>query len=104
MELYNEGKISSPSFYIVITSSNVKRLYLGDIMRNEYVVISSMNKGECIIIDNEWKCQINYLEYIDFKYPSSGHTKWAYSTVKFDLKEKKTNNSLFLWYITSNWL
>ena len=61
-------------------------------MRNEYVknyVNSSMNKGECIIIDIEWKCQINYLEYVDFKYPSYGHTKWAYSTVKFDLKEKK---------------
>jgi hypothetical protein len=87
MELYNEGKISSPSFSIIITSSNVNRLYLGDIMKNEYVknyVNSSMNKGECKIIDNDWKCQIDYLEYVDFIRPSSSHTKWANSIVKFD--------------------
>ena len=92
MELYNEGKISSPSFSIIITSSNINRLYLGDIMKNEYVknyVNSSMNKGECKIIDNDWKCQIDYLEYVDFVHPSSSHTKWAYSIVKFDLKQKK---------------
>ena len=55
LELYNEGKISSPSFSIIITSSNVNRLYLGNIMKNEYVknyVNSSMNKGACSIIDN----------------------------------------------------
>jgi hypothetical protein len=87
MELYNEGLISSPSFSIIITSSNVNRLYLGDIMKNEYVknyVNSSMNKGECKIIDNDWKCQIDYLEYVDFIRPSSSHTKWANSIVKFD--------------------
>ena len=91
-ELYNEGKISSPSFSIIITSSNVNRLYLGDIMKNEYVknyVNSSMNKGECSIIDNSWKCKIEYLKYIDFEYPSSSRTKWAYSEVKFNLNEKK---------------
>ena len=37
MGLYNEGKISSPSFSIIITSSNVNRLYLGDIMKNDYI-------------------------------------------------------------------
>jgi len=92
MELYNEGKISSPSFSIIITSSNVNRLYLGDIMKNEYVknyVNTSMNKGECKIIDNDWKCQIDTLKYVDFKYPKSSHSKWASSIVKFDLKEKK---------------
>ena len=91
-ELYNEGKISSPSFSIIITSSNVNRLYLGDIMKNEYVknyVNSSMNKGECSIIDNSWKCKIDYLRYSDFEYPSSSRTKWAYSEVKFNLNEKK---------------
>jgi len=91
-ELYNEGKILSPSFSIIITSSNVNRLYLGDIMKNEYVknyVNSSMNKGECSIIDNSWKCKIEYLKYIDFEYPSSSRTKWAYSEVKFNLNEKK---------------
>ena len=35
MELYNEKKISSPSFTIIITPSNINRLYLGDIMKNE---------------------------------------------------------------------
>ena len=92
MELYNEGKISSPSFSIIITSSNVNRLYLGDIMKNEFVknyVNTSMNKGECKIIDNDWKCQIDTLEYVDFIHPSSSRSKWASSIVKFDLNEKK---------------
>ena len=48
-----------------------------------------MSIPQCKIIDNEWKCRINYLKYVDFKYRKSSHTKWAYSTVKFDLKEKK---------------
>ena len=69
MELYNKGRISSPSFSIIITTSNINRLYLGDIIKNEYIqnyVNSSMSKGESEIIDNEWKCQIDYLEYADF--------------------------------------
>ena len=55
MELYKEGKISSPSFSIIITSSNINRLYLGDIMKNDYIknyVDDSMTKGQCEIIDN----------------------------------------------------
>jgi hypothetical protein len=35
--LYNEGYLSSHSFSIIITSSNINRLYLGDIMKNEYI-------------------------------------------------------------------
>jgi hypothetical protein len=36
-ELYNEKYISSPSFSIIISSSNYNRLYLGDTMQNEYI-------------------------------------------------------------------
>ena len=36
-ELYNAGYLSSLSFSIIITKSNVNRLYLGDIMNNEYI-------------------------------------------------------------------
>ena len=91
IELYKEGKISSPSFSIFITSSNVNRLYLGNIMKNEYVnnyVNTSMNKGKCSIIDNSWKCRIKKIGYTDFKYHSSSHTKEANSEVKFNLTEK----------------
>ena len=92
MELYNEGKISSPSFSIIITSSKINRLYLGDIMKNEYIknyINTSMNKGECEIIDNKWQCKIERLEYIDFIFPSSNHRATDSSLVKFNLKENK---------------
>jgi len=65
-QLYDEGYLSSLSFSIIITSSNVNRLYLGDIMKNDYIkdyYNSLANKGECNIIDNNWKCQIKSLEY-----------------------------------------
>ena len=91
-ELYNEGKISSPSFSIIITSSNINRLYLGNIMKNEYVknyVNKSMNKGECQIIDDKWQCRINTIGYTDFKYSGSSRTKSASSMVKFNLKERR---------------
>ena len=92
LELYNEGKISSPSFSIIITSSNVNRLYLGNIMKNEYVknyVNSSMSKGACSIIDNSWKCKAISLYYIDFEYPDSSRESRVYSEVNFNLNEKK---------------
>ena len=92
-ELYNEKYISSPSFSIIISSSNYNRLYLGDIMQNEYIknyLNSSLNKGECKIIENNWKCKLKYIEYNALKY-----TQWdlqkesSFSTVTFDLKENK---------------
>ena len=92
MELYNEGKISSPSFSIIITSLNNNRLYLGDIMKNDYIknyINSSMNKGDCPVIGNYWQCHIEKLEYTDFKSPFSSFTKLENSMVKFNLNEKK---------------
>ena len=92
MELYNEGKISSPSFSIIITSLNNNRLYLGDIMKNDYIknyINSSMNKGDCPVIGNYWQCQMEKLEYTDFKSHLSSFTKWENSMVKFNLNEKK---------------
>ena len=70
-ELYNKGYISSPSFSIVITSSNINRLYLGDIMENEYIknylkILS--NKDECKIIEDNWKCKVKGIEYNDPNY------------------------------------
>ena len=99
-ELFNEGLISSPSFSIIITSSKINRLYLGDIMKNEYIknyVDSSMNKGECKIIANLWNCRVNKIEYTDFKYVSPP-TKRAYSTVSFDLKRDKLIIPYFYYY------
>ena len=88
-ELYNEGKISSPSFSVFITSSKVNRLYLGDIMKNEYIqnfVSNSMNKGECSIIDNSWKCKVKILQYADFIYDTPQNI-FVSSNVSFDLKQ-----------------
>ena len=92
MELYKEGKITSPSFSIIITSSNINRLYLGDIMKNDYIknyVNNSMNKGECEIIDNKWQCRTEYIIYTDFEYSGSGGKSSTKSLVKFNLKENK---------------
>ena len=92
LELYKEGKISSPSFSIIITSLNNNRLYLGDIMKNDYIknyVNESMNKGECNIVGNNWQCQIEKLEYTDFKSHKSSFTQRDHSMVKFNLNEKK---------------
>ena len=47
-QLYDEGYLSSLSFSIIITSSNVNRFYLGDIMENDYIrnyYHFSVNKG-----------------------------------------------------------
>ena len=91
-ELYQEGKISSPSFSIIITSSNVNRLYLGDILKNDYIkdyVSTEMNKGECDIIDNKWKCKLQYVGYTDFIYISSHEKRNANALVKFDLTQNK---------------
>ena len=91
-ELYNEGKILSPSFSIIITSSNFNRLYLGDIMKNDYIknyINSSMNKGECDIINNKWQCKLENVGYIDFIYNLSNGKKSSNSIVKFDLKQNK---------------
>ncbi len=92
-ELYNKKYISSPSFSIIVTSSNINRFYLGDIMENEYIknnLKSSINKGDCKIIENTWKCEIKYLEYNALR-----STDWelqkkrCYSTLSFDLKDNK---------------
>ena len=92
-ELYNEKYISSPSFSIIISSSNYNRLYLGDIMQNEYIknyLNSSLNKGECNIIENNWKCKLKYIEYNALNYPQWDlQTERSFSTVTFDLKENK---------------
>jgi hypothetical protein len=92
-ELYNNGHISSPSFSIIITSSNINRLYLGDIMENEYIknyLNSSMNKGDCKIIDNNWKCELKGIEYNALKYLNWEKLIYkANSTVSFNLKENK---------------
>ena len=91
-ELYQEGKISSPSFSIIITSSNVNRLYLGDILKNDYIkdyVSTEMNKGECDIINNKWQCKLQSVGYTDFIYISSHEKRNANALVKFDLTQNK---------------
>ena len=92
-ELYNEGYISSPSFSIIVTSSNVNRLYLGDIMENEYIsnyINTSMNKNECQIIDNSWKCQLTAIEYNALKQSQWERQEFSdYSTLTFNLKDNK---------------
>ena len=92
MELYKEGKIESPSFSIIITSLNKNRLYLGDIMKNNFIksyIDSSINKGECNIIDNKWQCQLEYLQYYDLRISESSFKKVSNSIVKFDLNENR---------------
>ena len=91
-ELYQEGKISSPSFSIIITSSNVNRLYLGDILKNDYIkdyVSTEMNKGACDIINNKWQCKLQSVGYTDFIYVSSHEKRNANALVKFDLTQNK---------------
>ena len=92
-ELYNEGYISSLSFSIIITSSNVNRLYLGDIMENDYIknnYESSVNKGECSIIDNNWKCKLKNVEYNALKYiQHQKQVHYSDSIVSFNIKENK---------------
>ena len=48
-----------------------------------------MNKCDCHVIGNYWQCQIEKLEYTDFKSHLSSFTKWENSMVKFNLNEKK---------------
>ena len=93
-ELYKEGKISSPSFSVIITSSNINRLYLGNIMENYHIknyIDSKMNKGECNIINNNWTCKIEKIEYKNYIYTSKSHHIYSSSssTVKFDIKQNK---------------
>ena len=92
-ELYNEGYISSPSFSIIITSANINRLYLGDIMENEYIsnyINTSMNKNECQIIENTWKCQLNAIEYNALKQSHWEKQEFSdHSTLTFNLKDNK---------------
>jgi len=92
-ELYNERIISSPSFSIIITSTNINRLYLGDIMKNEYVryyLNSSMNKGECKIIDDNWRCRLSHIEYNALRYNHWEQQIFTdYSILTFNLKENK---------------
>lgn len=92
-ELYNEGYISSPSFSIIVTSANINRLYLGDIMENEYIsnyINTSMNKNECQIIDNDWRCQLKGIEYNALKRSQWEKLEYsAHSTLTFNLKDNK---------------
>jgi hypothetical protein len=92
-ELYNRGYLSSLSFSIIITSSNVNRFYLGDIMENDYIrnyYNSSVNKGECSIIDNNWKCKLEKLEYNALKINQwEKQIFWDDSNVSFNIKENK---------------
>ena len=92
-ELYNGGYLSSLSFSIIITSSNVNRLYLGDIMKNDFIkknYESSLNKGECSIIDNNWKCQLKELEYSALIFLQYHFLKFQdNSTVSFNITENK---------------
>ena len=77
-ELYKEGKILSPSFSIIITLSNMNRLYLGDIMKNDYIkkyINTSMNKGEWVIINNKCQYKLESVGYIDFIYSLSNIKK-----------------------------
>ena len=77
-QLYDEGYLSCLSFSIIITSSNINRFYLGDIMENDYIrnyYNSSVNKGECSIIDNNWKCKLEKLEYNALKFLNHGKDK-----------------------------
>ena len=92
-QLYNEGYLSSLSFSIIITSSNINRFYLGDIMENDYIrnyYNSSVNKGECSIIDNNWKCKLEKLEYNALKINQwEKQIFWDDSNVSFNIKENK---------------
>jgi len=92
-QLYDEGYLSSLSFSIIITSSNVNRLYLGDIMKNDYIknyYNSLVNKGECNIIDNNWTCKLKRLEYNALKaYQWEDQEFYDNSKVSFDIKENK---------------
>ena len=62
-------------------------------MENEYIknyFNDSKNKGECKIIENTWKCKINYLKYNALKYYQWETLKEkCYSILSFNLKENK---------------
>ena len=93
-ELYKEGKISSPSFSVIITPANINRLYLGNIMKNDYIknyVNTTMNKGKCkIITNNNWICRLETIEYKNYVYSSKSHHKeYSASTINFNLKQNK---------------
>ena len=95
-ELYNQGYLSSRSFSIIITSSNVNRLYLGDIMKNDYINLyfaSFDNKGQCNIIGNKWKCKLKRLEYKAFRVSNRDKKEKqnfiSDANVNFNIKENK---------------
>jgi hypothetical protein len=60
-------------------------------MKNEYVrnyLQSSMNKGECKIIDSNWRCKLSHIEYNALKYFQWENQKFTdHSIINFDLKE-----------------
>jgi hypothetical protein len=94
-ELYNKGYISSPSFSLVVTTSDVNRLYLGDIMKNEHIkdfIDDNMNKGECDIVENEnnWKCYFEKLEFNALKEKDwQKHSLQKKMSLTFDIKENR---------------
>ena len=94
-ELYSKGYISSPSFSLVITTSDVNRLYLGDIMKNEHIkqfIDDNMNKGECDIVESEnnWKCYFETLEFNALKQEDwQKHSLIKKMSLTFDIKENR---------------
>ena len=49
-----------------------------------------MNMGECTIIENNWKCKLEYIEYNALKYENWQSQKQSTnSTISFNTKENK---------------
>ena len=78
--LYEQNKISKPSFSFYLFSNNntndISRLYIGDILENDYIYNLFKDKiNYCYLPDNNeyWFCQSN--------------------TLKFELKENNTNSN-----------
>lgn len=87
-QLYNEKYISKPSFSIIITSEDINRLYLGDILENEYIKNEFKYggiKGECSIANGQekWICPIKRIYYKKSSFFYENYT------LKIDTKENK---------------
>ena len=62
-------------------------------MKNNYIknyLKSSMNKGECKIIDHNWQCKLTYVEYKPLNYLEGGIKKFRDNSIlTFNFKENK---------------
>ena len=62
-------------------------------MKNNYIqnyLKSSMNKGECKIIDHNWQCKLTYVEYKPLNYFEGGIKKFRDNSIlTFNFKENK---------------